>query len=101
MLPALVSEQFISQFRFYHRGTVCEGMSYRSKLYRLEQVFEENHRSKAFSYACALSHGKIETVVTKSNASYKVWVDLSASKMPCNRLLGQTVTGEGFPILKP
>lgn len=78
MFPAIVSEQFIHPFNFYYGHSIREGMSYRSKLYCLGQSFEIAQRPQAFAWACAMSHRGIESVISKSQSCYKVWIDMTA-----------------------
>lgn len=79
MFPAVTYENSVHVFNFYHDGAVQQGMSHRTKLYRLAKAFDVKYRSQAYSVGCHLSHQGSETVITVSPQHYKVWVDIRFS----------------------
>lgn len=78
MLPIVIYEDLVRLFNFYHDGAVRQGMSYRSRLYKLVRVEDANHRPQAYCFACGIAHQRVATVVTVSMQQYKVWVEVSA-----------------------
>lgn len=78
MLPLVIYEDSVRLFNYYFDGSVRQGMSYRSKLYKLIRACQHGNRLHLYGVGCSLANHGIETVITASEQEYKVWVEVSA-----------------------
>ncbi len=76
METLLISEQFVSQFKYWREGQVRTGMRFRKGLFDYVTKFEHLQRHQAFDLAWRLSMANKEVVVTVSSEQYTVWVGL-------------------------
>ncbi len=75
MLPSIISEKSIQQFKYWAQG-VQQGMRYGNQLYVLHRSYAISDRLSAYSLGCQLSEQRIKVCLTVSDHGYAVWVEL-------------------------
>ena len=77
MYPLLVPEQLVHCFKFFEiQGELTVGMRYRSELYKQISVLDATQRLQAYSLVWAVRHFGNHAVITRSQAYYRVWIQL-------------------------
>lgn len=82
MLPTLIREQGAHFFNFYWDSSVRQGLRYGSGLYGCVDRFSAKDRLVAFNLAVALGESGHQTIITVSQESYRVWMELKSSAYP-------------------
>jgi hypothetical protein len=78
MFPIIVHEATVRAFNYYFEGQICQGMCCFKKFYRLVDTFSLRDRAKACLAAQELTHGDEQAVITASEHTYKVWLEIRA-----------------------
>lgn len=76
LLPLVLSEQQGTPFKFWLDGKINTGLRLRNNLFRHIQTYAAYQRDQAYALGYALAQQKVQTIITCSSGSYKVWVDL-------------------------
>jgi hypothetical protein len=76
MFPIIVHEATVRVFNYYFEGQICQAMCCFKKFYRLVETFDVRDRNKACSTAHHFTQHADQTVITASQQSYKVWVEI-------------------------
>lgn len=82
MLPTLIGEQNAHLFSFYLDRSVRQGLRYGLGLYGWVYSFPIGDRLAAFDLAAELGALGNQTVITVSQNSYKVWIELTSDSYP-------------------
>ena len=77
MLPAMIKEQLVTCFKYWHDG-IQEAMTYQNDLYAYVRTYPSEDRLKAYSYACDITEQNLKSCITQSDGGYKVWVNLKS-----------------------
>jgi hypothetical protein len=76
METLLISEQFVSQFKYWRAGQIRTGMRFRNNLFEYVSQFKQDQRPQAFELAAKLNQTGREAIVTASAKQYMVWASL-------------------------
>jgi hypothetical protein len=79
MFPIIVHEATVRAFNYYFEGQICQGMCCFKKFYRLVDTFSLRDRAKACLAAQELTRGEEQAVITASEHTYKVWLEIRAN----------------------
>lgn len=79
MLHQVLREDLVQLFKFYLAGAIRTGMRHSNDLYGLIEEFDPRGRLKAYALAQELATDAKSTIVTVSDAGYKVWINLKTS----------------------
>jgi hypothetical protein len=82
MFPIIVHEATVRVFNYYFEGQICQAMCCFKKFYRLVETFDVRDRNKACAVAHNLTQKSDQTVITASQQSYKVWIEIRAKTEP-------------------
>lgn len=75
MMPPILKENTVNLFSYWSNG-IQQGMRYEGELYGLLESFPFVGRSQAYQKACHLCDRGVKTCITRSESSYRVWVNL-------------------------
>jgi hypothetical protein len=78
MFPIIVHEATVRVFNYYFEGQICQAMCCFKKFYRLVETFDVRDRNKACTAAQHLTQNSDQAVITASQHTYKVWVEIRA-----------------------
>jgi hypothetical protein len=78
MFPIIVHEATVRVFNFYFEEQMCQGMCCFKKFYRLVETFELRDRAKACLAAAEITKGEVQAVITASDRTYKLWLEIRA-----------------------
>ncbi|MCU0570237.1 MAG: hypothetical protein MUF49_27145 [Oculatellaceae cyanobacterium Prado106] len=81
MFPIIVHEATVRVFNFYFESDMHQGMCCLRRFYRLVKTYSLKERSQACLYAHQLTQHENQTVITASDACYKVWLEIR-SELP-------------------
>ena len=82
MFPIVVHEATVRIFNYYFEGQICQGMCCFRKFYRLVDTFSRRDRSQACITAQALTREQEQAVITASDQTYKVWLEIRSLSEP-------------------
>jgi len=75
LLPSVVDEQLICQFKYWDEK-VLHGMVHRNEIYTLFRAYSHQDRLKAYADAEQQTSKGIVVCITVSKANYCVWLNL-------------------------
>lgn len=76
METLLISENLVSQFKFWRDGQTQTGMRFRNELFCYVSKFDSRQRHKVFELAWNLACEGAQVVITAERSQYTVWVSL-------------------------
>jgi hypothetical protein len=82
MFPIVVHEATVRAFNYYFEGQICQGMCCFRKFYRLVDTFSSRDRAQACIGAQSLTDKNDQAVITASDQTYKVWLEIRAQPEP-------------------
>jgi hypothetical protein len=97
METLLISEELVSQFKFWMDGKIQTGMRFRRELFRHVSKFKNHQRQEAFDLAWKLAQKDRGVIITASTFQYTVWVNLrSQDELPAEKPLISEVKNQMF-----
>lgn len=76
----LISETFISPFKFWEAGQIHKGMRFRNQLFRSAGCFDTAQRQQVFDISSSFVQAGQEVVITTTRSHYTIWVCLISPK---------------------
>jgi hypothetical protein len=83
-LPLIVQEASLLIFRFYHDGSIQNGIHYEHELYGEIRRFDSIHRLQVYQFAWAMLEYQVPLLITVAPSHYAIWVSL---RSPSYRIL--------------
>jgi hypothetical protein len=77
-LPAILPAHSGCRFKYYLEGQICDGLTYKDRLYCLLHRFELNQRFLAYDQAIAWAEHNKSIMIQVSPHFYEVWAELKS-----------------------
>ena len=83
MLPTVLEESPLQQFNFYDGVQVAKAVVVANGVYRHIALFSNTQRNQAYKICMKLTSNGYATLITVSEAGYRVWVDVRCKEKGC------------------